>query len=83
MGWHIDLMSLNPPYSKVSQIEYYQQRILTDARFGILGRLLNEYLVNLFSGMEDNRLNFIRHSLQSRIAARDETIEAEGGCRAW
>ena len=84
-GWHIELMSLNPPYSKVSQIEYYRHRILMDARFGMLGRLLNEYLVDMFSSVKDSRLNFIRHSLQSRIAARhelDETIEAEGGCRA-
>ena len=38
-------MSLNPPHNKVSQIKYYLQRILMDARFGMLGRLLNEYLV--------------------------------------
>ncbi len=84
-GWHIDLISLNPPHKNISQIEYYRQRILTDARFGMLGRLLNEYLVDMFSSMEENHLNFICHSLQSRIAARrelDETIEAEGGCRA-
>ena len=68
---------------KVSQIEYYRQRILTDARFGLLGLLFNEYLVDMFSSVEDNRLNNIRHQVQSRIAARrelNETIEAEGGC---
>lgn len=30
-GYHINMTSLNPPYSKVSQIEYYRQRILTDS----------------------------------------------------
>ena len=51
----------------------------------MLGHLLNEYLVDIFSSVEDNHLNFIRHSLQSRIVVRrelDETIEAEGGYRA-
>ena len=52
-------MLLNPPHKNVSQIEYYQQRILTDARFGMLGWLLNEYLVDIFSSTEDNCLNFI------------------------
>ena len=81
-GYHINLHSLNPPYDKVSQIEFYRQRILTDSRFGMLGRLLNEYLVDMFSSVEDSRLQYIRGELQTRIAARrelDETIEAEGG----
>ena len=45
----------------------------------MLGRLLNEYLVDMFSSVD------IRHEVQSRIAARqelDETIDADGGCRA-
>ena len=71
-GWHINLLSLNPPHNKVSQIEYYRHRILTDARFEMLGRLLNEYLVAMFSSTEDKRLNFICHSLQSRTAGRCE-----------
>ena len=48
----------------------------------MLGRLLNEYLVDMFSSVEDSRLQYIRGELQTRIAARhelDETIEAEGG----
>ena len=56
-----------------------------DARFGMLGRLLNEYLVDMFSSVEDSRLNYIRHEVQNRIAAQselNETIEAEGGVHA-
>lgn len=48
----------------------------------MLGRLLNEYLVDMFSSVEDSRLNYIRHEVQNWITARsklDETIEAEGG----
>ena len=50
----------------------------------MLGRLLNEYVVDMLISVEDCRLTFIRHSLQSRIAAQREleTIKAEGGCRA-
>ncbi len=54
-------------------------------RFGLLGRLLNEYLVDMFSSMEDNRLKYIRLHVQKRIAAQselDETIDTEGGHRA-
>ena len=85
-GWHINLHSLSPPaYAIISQIEYYRQRVLTGSRFGMLGRLLNEYLVDMFSSVEDNRLNYVRFNLQTRIAAQreiDETIETEGGPRA-
>ena len=85
-GWHINLYSLSPPaYAKISLIEYYHQRVLTESWFGMLGRLLNEYLVDMFSSVEDNRLNYVRFNLQTCIAARreiDETIDAEGGPRA-
>ena len=85
-GWHCDLLTLNSDHSarKVSQIEYYRQRILTDERFGMLGRLLNEYLVDMFSSVEDNRLSYIRNNQDRRIAVQseiDETIQAEGGYR--
>ena len=78
------LTSTRPPYQRVTQLEYYRQHLLSEPRFGLLGRLLNEYHVDMFSSMEDNRLNYVRQHVQSRIAARrklDETIEAEGGAR--
>ena len=80
---------------KISQIEYYRFRMLsqvdfTDAtagninRFDMLGRLCNEYLVDMYSRVEDERLNFIRFN-QSRVAKRgeleavvDETVHGEG-----
>ena len=48
----------------------------------MLGRLLNEYLVDMFSSIKDSQVQYIRSEVQTRIAARrelDETIEAEGG----
>ena len=77
-GWHYDLLTLSPLHleHKVSQIEYYRQRIFTDGRFGMLGRLLNEYLVDMFSSVEDNRLSYIRHN--QRLAVRSEIEETKG-----
>ena len=49
---------------------YYCQRLLTEPRFSLLGRLLNEYLVDMFSSLEDSRLNYVTQHLQTRIAAR-------------
>ena len=84
-GWFPGMMSICSPSAKISQLEYYRHLLLTEVRFGLLGRLLNEYLVDMFSSIEDSRLNYIRQHVQTRIAARrelDETINAEGGARA-
>ncbi len=56
------------------QLQYFHHSVLTEVRFGLLGRLLNENLVD-----------YIRQHVQTRITARselDETIHAEGGVRA-
>lgn len=66
-GWHINLILLNPPYKKVSQIEHYRHRILTDTRFGMLGRPLNKNLVGMFSSAEDNRLNWTSSVTTCRV----------------
>jgi hypothetical protein len=79
------MTSIRSPFAKISQVEYYRHHVLTEARFGLLGRLLNEYLVDMFSSVEDSRLNYIRQKVMPRIAARselDETINAEGEVRA-
>ncbi len=79
------MTSVRPPYEKITQLQYLCHRLLTEVRFGLLGRLLNEYLVDMFSSVEDSRLNYVRLHVQKRIAAwseLDETIDAEGGHRA-
>ncbi len=70
---------------KITHREYCQYRLLSEGRFGLLGRLLNEYHVDMLSSIEDERLNFIHYQGQKRIAARrelDETVHAEGGVHA-
>ncbi len=84
-GWFPGLTSVRPPREKITQLHYFCHRVLTEMRFGPLGRLLNEYLVDMFSSNEDSRLYYISHHVQTRIAARselDETIDAEGGVHA-
>ncbi len=79
------MTSVRPPSKKITQLQYFRHRVLTEMRFGLLGRLLKEYLMDMFSSIEDSRLNYIRRHVQTRIAARselDETIDAEGGVRA-
>ena len=71
-GWFSEMRSVQPSHKKISQMMYYRFRILTEKRFGQLGRLFNEYLVDMFSSLEDNRLNYIRQHVQTRIAARRE-----------
>ena len=74
------------PFANITQLEYYCHLLLTEVWFGLLGRrLLNEYLVDVFSSVEDSRLNYVRQHVQTRIASSrelDETINAEGGARA-
>ena len=43
------------------------------------GRLVNEYLVDMFSRVEEARLNYIRNNQPN--AALDEAVQAEGGTK--
>lgn len=76
-GWH--------PGSPMSQIWWYRVRILTESRFQMHGRLFNEYLVDMFSRVEDERLNFIRRGreqhlniLQTRINQQNQDQRDQG-----
>ena len=69
----------------MSQIDYYRYTLLSQKevdgefnRFQILGRLLNEWVVDMFSRVEDERLLFIRRN-QSKIVKRKDTIAAVEG----
>ena len=43
-----------------SQIDWYRFRLLTEPRFQVFGRLANEYLVDMFSRVEEEKLAYIR-----------------------
>ncbi len=50
------MTSVHPPHEKMTQLEHFRHRVLTEVRYGLLGRLLNEYLVDMFSSVEDSKL---------------------------
>lgn len=60
MGWGERMHSV----LKWTQREYYKARLLTEPRFQMLGRLGCEYMCDMFSRLEDERLQYIRRGKQ-------------------
>ena len=52
-GWHMEM----PVHS---QCTYYRIRLLTEPRFRQIGRLICEYLVDMYSRIEEERLSYIQ-----------------------
>lgn len=52
-GWFPGMTSVRTPHARITQLEYYRHRILTEAGFCLLRQLLNEYLMDMFSSEED------------------------------
>ncbi|CAG8664149.1 16506_t:CDS:2, partial [Cetraspora pellucida] len=81
IGWHIYWTENEHSDSrKISQVDYYCYRIMTETRFHLLGRLFNEYLVDMFSRADDERLQFIRkeqHRFQKGGQEEDESLGDE------
>lgn len=55
-GWHPNLKSTTG--HKISLIQWVTQLLLTEPRFEKLGPLVNEFLIDVFSCIEDQRLSF-------------------------
>jgi hypothetical protein len=75
-------------YPKLTQMKYYRLRLLqNDDRFRSLGRLTNEYLVDMFSRMEEERLDYRRQGLIQRAGGETDIDYRLGsdwiGSRAW
>lgn len=51
------------PEAMMSQIRWYRSRMLSEVRFQQFGRLAGEYLVDMYSRVEDERLSYIRRAL--------------------
>lgn len=60
------------PNSPMSQIRWYRSRILSESRFTKLGRLAGEYLVDMYSRVEDERLDYIRRALHQQYSIRTQ-----------
>jgi len=72
---HASLGWLNKFFPKLTQMKHYRMHLLqNDNRFRSLGKLNNEYLVDMFSRMEDECLQYRHHGLINR-AGGDKDIE--------
>ena len=52
----------------MSQIRWYRGLLTTERRFLQFGRLTGEYLVDMYSRVEDERLAYIRRALQQQMS---------------
>ena len=68
-GWGSDMRA-----QKWTQRKYYKYRLLTESRFQDFSRLGCEYICDMFSRMEDERLDFIRRG-KAVEAARLRDLE--------
>ncbi|CAG8585000.1 17547_t:CDS:2 [Gigaspora rosea] len=74
--WHIN--ESKPDTRKISQIDYYRYLIMNEPRFYLLGQLINEYLVDMFSRADDERLQFIckkQYRFQKGGQEEDESLD--------
>ena len=55
-GWHPDLVSTTG--RKITMLQWVTQLLLTESRFQRLGPVVNEFLIDVFSCIEDERLAF-------------------------
>lgn len=56
----------------LTQRQWYRSRLLTDDRFLTFGRLACEYVCDMYSRIEEERLNFIRRSRDSHNSEHQE-----------
>jgi hypothetical protein len=61
----------------LTQREWYKTRLLTDDRFLLFGRLTSEYLCDMYSRIEEQRLQFIRRGRLHEGHAQDSDVNDE------
>lgn len=75
LGWGLSSNPDNPDHlirsTELTQREWYKGRLLTDDRFLTFGRLTSEYLCDMYSRIEEERLQFIRRGRLSHILEQD------------
>ena len=73
-GWHPGLVTSHG--HKVSQMWWYRQLALRCSYMHACGRLLNEWFINMYCRMEDERFSVLRH-LQRQAQVRHDTPPCE------
>jgi hypothetical protein len=61
----------------LTQREWYKNRLLTDDRFLLFGRLTSEYLCDMYSRIEEERLLFIRRGRLHESHEQNPEVEDE------
>lgn len=62
-GWHPNYLSASRPPRRLTMLQYYRSRLLREEeRFANFGHLVAEYIVDGYSRVEENRLDYIRAS---------------------
>ena len=69
-GWGSDILTADG--KKLTQMWWYRQLALRCEHMHSCGRLLNEWFINMYCRMEDERLSVIRGEQQRRLAHRGE-----------
>ena len=72
-GWGPDLTMTSG--AKLTQMWWYRQQLLRLTHMHMCGRLLNEWLINMYCRMEDERFSQLRQQQTSRMAKRRELCE--------
>ena len=68
-GWTPDPSATNP--TNLSEIQLYRYWLCREERFLIFGCLTSEYLVDMYSRVEEERLNYICRSHHFQQQARE------------
>jgi len=74
-GWHPEF-AING--HRITLQKYLRQLLLREERFSLMNRLTQEFIVDMFSRMEDQRLDYLKNKQKKEIQG-DETIHADGG----
>jgi hypothetical protein len=61
---------------RITMQDYYCNRLLTEPRFRHSGRLQHQFLLDLFTTIEEERLDYVQHNVNTRIAMRIEISAA-------
>jgi hypothetical protein len=81
LGWGLSsdddhALRNNLPF-KITQREWYKNHLLTDDRFLLFGRLTSEYLCDMYSRMEEERLRFIHKGRLHEALANDPLMDED------
>ena len=85
-GWGLNTQDDEDSDWEATQRQYYRYRLLTKEHFSAFGRLASEYACDMYSRLEESRLEFIRRSSTSAEAEQMSSAPLPAsfiGSRRW